>query len=222
MSRSDKSAVPGNRRLALGAALSVAALFGLLLPLMLDAPANAASVLHASGTTCPTDPYTHQCISSGSSTTAAATAHLTLTISYAPGSDGGIVTWQACGFPASATGTTAQLYLNGVAQTQSGGSGAILSNGCTTDPSFPVCLPSGTFEAVANDPSASLTATETPLGALAAVVITSSTCLTAASTAPSTLAFTGTNVLRLLLIALALIAIGFVIVRLNRQRRRAD
>jgi hypothetical protein len=182
----------------------------------------------------PTDPYTGSTIAICTTTTTRFTSpyHLTLIISYAATADGGIVSWQACGFPASAVGTLVQLYFGGTIQTEAGGSGPILAGGCTSEPQFPVCDPTGTYTAQGVDAQADLTATDSPEGTPAEVVIAASTCASAASAAGagssgtssnnSTLAFTGTNIIILIVIAGLLIAVGYTIVRLNRQRRRAS
>jgi hypothetical protein len=134
MGESNSPGGAGSRRIAVTVALGLAALLGLLLPLMLTSSANAASIVHTAAT-CPTDAYTHICIASGHSTTTLA---------------------------ASTTSTTSTTV----------------------------------------------------------AVATSAHPSTASSS--SSLAFTGTNVLRLLLIAAVLIVMGFVIVRINRQRRRSN
>ncbi len=212
---------------------SLIALSALLVPLLADSSASATSLRNGSvsaATTCPTDPYTGSTVATcgTTTTTSGITIVITLTISYL----NGVVKWQACGFPPQAVGTTVQLYLGGQLITISGGTGVVLSGGCTADPSFPICLVPGNYPAVAVDhfgqasnampvvlsgclDPISLAVGSNPQGTAGTGTGTGTT------SSGGALAFTGTNVLVLLLIAALLIVLGYAIVRLNRQRRRA-
>ncbi|MHB1533932.1 MAG: hypothetical protein ACYC1D_04835 [Acidimicrobiales bacterium] len=203
----------------------------------------------AAATTCPTV-YGGSTVPCSSTTTTGFS--LNLTIGYA----NGVVTWKVCGtgnVPSSFVGTTEQLFLNGVAITQAGGTGVVQSNDCTAPLQFSLCLPPGNFAGEALDqgfPPADNTLVVTVSGCsnpVNPITLTgsinntgatnsgatssgatnsgaTSSGATGASSTPAsngTLAFTGANVLRLILAALMLIALGYAIVRLNRRRRHA-
>jgi hypothetical protein len=205
----------------LGSASVIASLVGLtalLVPLLADSTASATSLRSGSvgaATTCPTDAYTGSTIAPCGTTTT--TSAVTIVIVVKIGYHDGLVSWQACGFPATAVGTTAQLYLGGELIRIPGGTAAVLAGGCTADPSFPICLVPGNYAAVAVDQFGQASAT---------VPVTGSGCpdaisLAVSSHSPSATGTRGTNVVILLLIAALLIVLGYAIVRLNRQRRGA-
>jgi len=174
--------------------------------------------VHVADTTCPTD-YGGTTVPCTTSTTTPIST--TLTISYS----NGIITWRDCGYPGVAIGTTVQLFLDGQAVTIAGGAGAILSGGCTPTLSFPLCLSPGNFSAVAVDNGF-------PPEQATLVVTNSGSCanpqtglgLHFGNVPPANkgpLAFTGTNILRLLLIALLALLLGLAITAANRRRRHA-
>lgn len=215
-----KPAVASRRSLLGLALLPVAALFGVSSFLLLSTPAHASTgftqssscqTCFAYNTSTTFASTTTSSPGSTTSTTAAAT-DLTLIISYSDG----IVTWQACGFP---VGSTVQLYIGGVKITQSGGSGTVQANGCTTDPQFPVCLSPGNYAATAVDqPSAG-----GPVDSANATFKASSggpACASVASVGGS-LPFTGTDAFRGLIAGVAAIVLGLVVLQLNRYRRRS-
>jgi len=212
MTRSDRSGLKGGWRVAATLAASVAALLGLLLPLLFDSPANAAGLRPTSSTpsctTYPAGDCTTTTTASSTTSTTGVSVNLTLTASYS----NGVLRLEVCGFPAAATGTTVHFYVNGTLQTETG---VVQSNGCTTLTLDPTCLPASVYQLVAVDQ---------PYGeaTLAFTVTRGEACTAAASTSRSTLAFTGANILKLLVIAGILIVLGYAIVRLNRLRRRAN
>jgi hypothetical protein len=241
---------------------SLIALTALLVPLFADSTASATSLRKASvsaATTCPTDPYTGSTLSTcGTTTTTTTTPGVTIVVTLTISDRNGVVKWQACGFPASAAGSTVQLYVSGQLITVGGGSAAVLSGGCTADPGFPICLVPGNYSAVAVDQFGQATnmlpvtvsgchdpislavgsngqsATGAGSSGIGSSGIGSSgigssgigssgtgTGTSGTSSSSGALAFTGTNVLILLLIAALLIVLGYAMVRLNRQRRGA-
>ncbi len=203
-------------------AASVIMLFVGLLAVLVTSPAQAATghtsthgastlspaAVRVADTTCPTD-YGGGTVPCTTSTTVA--TNVTLAVTYT----NGVITYQVCGYPASAAGTTVQLYLGG--QPVSGATSTVQSNGCTPTKAVSQCLAAGTYPVTAIDagfPTATATLT-----------VTSSGCAAVAS-APTThnggsLAFTGSNVFRLLVLAAIVILVGLVITAVNRRRRHA-
>jgi hypothetical protein len=187
--------------------------FGLMRP-------AAASALQSQGKPCPTEPYTGGCVpGSTTTTTSVPPGNPVLTSSYANGA----ITWQACGFPAAAVGSGVQLYVGGTAQTGSGGRATVGVNGCTPSTSDAVCLAAGSVQ---------LAAVDQPFGEATGTLTVShkEACKAAVAAGHGngqgggggkSLAFTGFEVLRLLIGAVILIGVGLAIVRLDRARNRA-
>lgn len=227
MTQADRSHRRARLRGSAALVVSLVALVGLLVPLLLDSSANAALLgassvsPAANGGPCPTDPYTSSTVSKcrgHNTTTTNPAATITLTISY----KNGTITWQACGYPTAAQGSTVQLYLDGQPITESGGSAPVQASGCA-GASLSLCLVSGSYTAVAVNPfgQAANTMTVSKSGCAHPITLASNSGAQTKSKSSGALAFTGSNVLLLLLAALLLIALGYAIVRINRQRRHA-
>jgi hypothetical protein len=226
-----------------GSLLALCILTAALAPVFIGLSSGRAGALTSQATTpCVTDAYTHTTVEPCSSTTTTPTSSTTtgativLTIEYSHG----VLTWQACGYPPAADGTAVYLYLNGQLQTEPGGTGTVQSNGCT-DPSLRLCPSTATaFTAVAVDPgyggtssnSRTFEASPSDCSALAAgsggtlssgVVAAGSSISLAPSTAASgggSLPFTGANILRLIAIAIIVIAAGLAIVQISKKLRQ--
>jgi hypothetical protein len=212
--------------------VAVAVVGAALFTLFSSSPARAQAPTRVLAATCPTD-YTHATTPCTSSTTAALS--LTLTISY----NAGVVKWQGCGYPAAAVGLSETLYLDVAGVSISLGAGVIETNGCTSDPIAALCLAPSTYAAtglVQGYPNATATLTvttagcATPQGSASAGSGTgtgtgssagTATGTEAASSSGGTLAFTGSNVFRLVVVAAILILLGYAVTRLNRRRRHA-
>lgn len=186
--------------------------------MLISRPAGALTGSVTSTTCYPASSCVTTTTSATPTTTGTGGFHLVLTISWS----GGFVHWQVCGFPAAAVGTNVQLYLGQTAVTGAGSNGDVLAGGCTTDPNFPLC-PSGTTSYLASAFDATFDGgvgtntvplTVTPIGCIA------NTAAAGAGSGTSTgaLAFTGSDVFRLLVFAALAILIGYIIVRLNRIR----
>jgi hypothetical protein len=207
-------------RLAVGL-MGALAVIGLAVVTIFGAPARAASP--SAATDCDTYPYcTTSSMGSTTSTTGSITVTLTLTIHYS----GGIVNWQECGFPPGATGATVRLYLDGIVQSQPGGSAAVEANGCTNDSSFPLCLAPATYTAVGvvdqyGEASATFTVSSPGCANPVALAASSATAAGGASSGGGGLAFTGADLALVALVAVGLIGVGITVVRLNRRRRHA-
>jgi hypothetical protein len=222
MTHADRSDRRGRLRGSAGLIVGLVALIGLLVPLLLDSSANAASLRTGSiraATTCPTDPYTSSTVSECTTTTTTGT---TITIILTIGYSNGTITWQACGYPLAARGSAVQLFLAGQQMTQPGGSATVQASLCA-GASFALCLVPGAYPAVAVNQfgQASKTMTVTSSGCRNPITLASNSGAQTKSKSSGALAFTGSNVLILLLAALLLIALGYAIVRINRQRRHA-
>jgi hypothetical protein len=196
-----------------------------------SAGASASPGASADATTCPST-YSPSTTVPCTTSTTTVTYHLTLTISYTPGSTDGVVNWQACGYPASAVGTRVTLELNGKVLSSSG---LVLAGGCTTDPHFPVCLYPGTYTAGGLDqgfptPMATLSvatsggctaATGSGVGGSGSgsgVGTGAQTTASSSSNQSGVLAFTGTDILRDTIVALLIIGAGLFLTRLTRRR----
>lgn len=206
-----------------GAVVLVAVLCVLALePFGLMRPA-AATALVGKGRPCPTEPYTGGCIpGSTTTTTSVPEGRLVLTSSYVRGT----LTWQVCGFPRGAAGSSVQLYVNGSPQMGTGGQATVGVNGCTPSTSDPVCLAAGSYQ---------LAAVDQPFGEATGTLTVShrDACRAAVSAGhgngqandpgngqASGLAFTGFELLRFLIGAVILIGVGLAVVRLNQARNR--
>jgi hypothetical protein len=213
-----------------GALATVAVLIALMVPLMSGGSAGAAglSVQSRHGhphppPPCTTEPYSKGKVCS-TTTTSRPGIHVSirLKIFYLDG----VVSWQACGFPPTDIDTSVQLYLNGQRQSQPGGAGTVQPNGCTSDSHTAICLARGTYPA---------TVVDGPYSASNSLVVDSSGCANPVTLGlsgsasgsgsgsggqSSALAFTGADILAIALAAALLIVVGYVIVRLNRQRRQ--
>jgi hypothetical protein len=156
------------------------------------------------------------------------------------------VDWQVCiippiGVPNAGAGEVFQFELDGVIILGQGTSGPILPNGsgCTTDPEFTRCIPSGdhTGQATNADLGATNVADFTVGPGVVCAAATGSGGAGAGSGAGSAtgtaaaahgtsisssgpLAFTGANIARMVLFALVLILLGAVITYVTRERRR--
>lgn len=200
------------------AAVCFAAMFGLLaavtIPLLASSAPTAASA--DTTTSCPNAGYSSATIADCTTTTSSGmgrqgAAHLVLHAHYSHR----ILDWRACVAPSSGFGSTVQLYLDGQQQNEAGGTGTIGSDGCTADTQIPLCLAKGTYTVTAVDQTVGSDTKSMTVGQ-------SQACGTGATSGAShgALAFTGTNILRLVLIAAILLIVGYVVVRLNRQRRQ--
>ena len=146
-------------------------------------------------------------------TTVAASSDFTLAISYSTG----MVTWKACGSP-SLSATTVQLYIDGQAVT--GGSATVGGGGCTDETNTAVCLAPGGHTG---------TAVDGPNQASKSFTVTSSGCSNpqllsgsgpqAGHAGSGRLAFTGANIVLLLVAAGLLMSIGYSAIRLTKLRR---
>ena len=232
--------------MALGAAATVV---GSVAGFAVSVPSSSASSLQAAGTTsattCPTVAYTIATIDCSGTTTSTATAQCpddpTLQLGY---SAGGTVTWRAFDYPTSAIGTTVVLVINGTAV----GSG-VVNNLCDPPGTVTTkCLNVGAYHAVVvdqgfpdtNTVTFSVTSPPTCAHAVGPTVLTGSGndigaggngtgaggnaaggahATPGAPGASGALAFTGANLVRLLLIALAVIGAGTAITRSARRRR---
>jgi hypothetical protein len=211
---------------------------------MLVHPASATQIVADPGTNkgkgpCPTDAYTsstlHHCppphknsanqgqgqapnnSQSQGQTGTAGNAHPTVSAKY----QSGAIKWQSCGWPGGSIGSSVQIYVAGVRTTGPGSTGIVQPGGCTPDPVLPICLSTASYPVVALDPpfgQATSSMTVTRAGCSNPVVLSAAS---AASGGGGTLAFTGSNVLLLIAAAAVVMVIGYAIVRLNRQRRRA-
>jgi hypothetical protein len=195
-----------------------------------SAPAHAAGRL-ASDTTCPTAAYSPDDTiqSCNTTTTAAVSSNLQLTISYSDG----YVHWQVCGFVSSGVGTTVQLYLDGQLQTEPGGTGTVQPGGCTNVPEIYVCdlKPNHTYTAAAVDQpygeadstvaTGSLPCSERVAAASAGAPANAGSSDHAGNSGSGSLAFTGANIILLVAAAIAAVLVGNAIVRLSRQRGQA-
>lgn len=216
MSRSKRAGNNGARRGLTGLAVGLLALGALLVPLLLSSSASASPGIATATTQCQNYPYCTTSTTAATTTTTGAHIVITLKATYTPD----LLSWQACGFPASAAGTNVSLYIDGVAQTEAGGSGPVQnSGGCTTDPNIPVCLAPATYSLVAVDNaySASTSLDVANSGCSNPITIGKGT-----SGSGSGLAFTGANILITLAAAALLIVLGYALLRLNRQRRQAS
>ena len=199
----------------------------------------AGSVAHAapnlsqqaagSGCTPPTNPYgSATTIADCNTTTTAAQATLTLSVSY----QSGHLTWKVC-VEASAVGSSVQIYLNG----QQVDSSQVAASGCTPTNNLAICLASGTYTATAVDQpygetSQSFTVQESgcsnPTSLTASAGQSGSGAGNSGSGAASggahqgALAFTGADIALLVIGAAALMTIGYGIVRTTRRRRPAS
>lgn len=234
------------RRATLGVVVTGIAFLGMV---PVAAPAGAAPVAAPAAVTCPTVDYTGVTAPCQTSTTAPVTtpvdcpASPLLSVSYTPGT----LTWIAYDYPSLAVGSTTTLYLNGSIVS----SAPVAGNCSTTGPpalaqvrsvrgtnSVSLCLNPGTYTGVAVDQGFNDTnpvtftvpggtppcATPTgPILTQTPVANPSVATPSVAKTTPSgTLAFTGANVLRLLLLALLLLAIGVAITLATRRRQHTD
>lgn len=184
-------------------------------PVLLGSSAGAASA--DTTTTCPNSGYSSATIANCDTTTTSggAQAQLSLTVKY-PDQDLG---WQACVRPAGAQGSVVNLFVDGQEENKAGGSGSIESDGCTTAESLPICLAQGTYsvtavdQAVGND-----TKTLTVPASRACESVASST----SKSGGGALAFTGSDILRLVVFAAILLVLGYAVVRFNRLRRQRN
>lgn len=200
------------------AAVRLAATLGLLaavtIPVLATTAAGTASADTA--TSCPNAGYSSATIADCTPTTSSGAgeqgaAHLVLTAHYSDR----VLDWKACVAPATGFGSTAQLYLDGQQQNEAGGKGTIGSDGCTADMKIPLCLAKGTYTVSAVDQTVGSDTKSMTVGQ-------SQACGTGATSGANhgALAFTGTNILRLVVIAAILLILGYALVRFNRQRRQ--
>lgn len=149
-------------------------------------------------------------------TTVPASNGFTLTISY----DAGTVRWRACGSQGLA-GTTVQLYIDGQAMTANNGSATVQSNGCTAPSDLQMCLAPGDHTGTATDGpnQASKSFNVSSSGCPNPQLLSGSGGVGAHSTRSRSLAFTGVNVVLMLVAAGLLLTLGISAVRLAKQRR---
>jgi hypothetical protein len=185
-------------------------------PLVAGAPAGAAPRELNSSTTCPTEAYTGAAIGNCGSTTTTTqpSGSVVLRSAAGPSYANGRFTWEICGYPASATGDTIVLYIGG--QTESGWTTTVQSNGCASF-SVPWCPTAGAYTVAAVDQTHSNIPEAT-----GRVEVSSGAACAASGGHGGALAFTGTNILWVLLAAIVAIVLGYMIVKSNRQRRRAE
>ena len=216
MTQDGRSARKSHRPWSMLVAASL--LLGALLSAVTFGAASGPASAQPNSHSCKTD-YTgstvHPCHGTTTSSTNGAVIVVSVKVQYSAGA----VDWQACGFPSAFAGSTVELYANGVKLTGAGSSGTVESGGCTPDPQAALCLASGTytFAAVDHQYSGSSKLTVTSGGCSDPAALAA-----AAATTSSGLAFTGANALVLLAAASVIIVVGYAIVRLNRQRRRAS
>jgi hypothetical protein len=188
-----------------GLAVGTVVIGAFLVP-MFAGSAHAAPRL-STATTCDTS---QNCEPSTTSTTTQQTVTITVTASYSNQD----LNWQACGLPKSYTGSKAQLFVDGAAESGAGSTGTVNANGCTPDPHFATCLAAGSHTVSVTDGASS--------GSTDLNVSSANACSGAGGSSGSRLAFTGADIMLTLAAAALLIVLGYALVRLNRQRRRAN
>ena len=195
---------------------SLGVLAAVLIPALVGTGAVAASA--DTSTTCPNSGYSSATIADCTTTTTTqggGQSHLALTVGYASQ----VVKWQACVDPAGAQGSTVNLFIDGQKENQAGGTGTVQAGGCTGDTNLSICLAQGTYAVTAVDQAVG-NATES------LTVPASRACESVGSLTSKggggTLAFTGSNILRLVVIAAILLVLGYAVVRVNRMRRQRN
>jgi hypothetical protein len=193
---------------------SLGVLAAVLIPVLVGTSAGAASA--DTSTTCPNSGYSSATIADCSTTTTTqggGRSHLNLTANYSDQ----VLSWQACVRPAGAQGSTVNLFVDGQEQNGPGGSGTVLADGCTADSHLSICLAQGTH---------SVTAVDQAVGSdTKSVNVPASRACESAGSSPSkggggALAFTGSEIFRLLVLGAILMILGYAVVRFNRQRRQ--
>jgi hypothetical protein len=215
----------------IGLFVVAAMLGGFVIAVLAGSPARANPGVGspASPTSCPNQAYNTSTTIANcrpTTTTTTGSASFTLTASYHTGH----LSWQACA-GAAAQGSTVQLYVDGSPISASnGGSTTIGSNGCTAATDATVCLARGSHTVTATDEpygSASQTVDVRSNGCQSPTVAAASSAQAGGSTTgPGShtsgfLAFTGADIALMILGAALLLGLGFAIVRMSRQRRRA-
>lgn len=203
-----------------------ALLIGFVAAVLAGSPARANPGIGSpeSPTSCPHQGYNPSTtIANCRPTTTTGSLTLTLTVSY----KNGHLMWQACA-GASTQGSTVQLYVDG----NPTDTGTIEGSGCTPKGNVSICLASGQHQATATDSQYGLVAKQDfavqdsrchgPTAAAAASADASGSTTGSSGSKPrGFLAFTGVNVVLMLLGAGLLIGLGYAILRLSRQRRHA-
>ena len=207
-----------------GSITIAALLIGFVVAVLAGSPARANPGIGSpeSPTSCPHQGYNPSTtIANCRPTTTTSSPTLTLTVSYRNGH----LMWQACA-GASTQGSTVQLYVDGNLTD----TGTIEGNGCTPHGNVSICLASGQHHATATDSQFGLVAEQNfavqnsgcrgPTAAAAASADSSRSPTGSSGSKPGGfLAFTGVNVVLMLLGAGLLIGLGYAILRLSWQRR---
>ena len=204
----------GAKRAPWALALSVA-LIGMAATFVLGTRASASpSVLVRNGP-CPTEAYTGSTIAPcNTTTTTHPRGHGHPHVSSA-GYSNGRLTVVISGYDQSSTADQIRLYVDG--NTKPG-----WTAGVTADPSatfsVTVCLTSGSHTIAGVDQ----TDPSVPEATGSVSVSSAGPSCGSAGAGGGRLAFTGANVVKMLIAAIMAIVIGYVLVRFNRQRRRAS
>ena len=224
--RMSKGSLGSSVRRRVGLLLIAALILGFVAAVLAGSPARANPGIGtpASPTSCPNQGYnTATTIANCRPTTTSGSLSLTLTVSYRDGK----LKWQACA-GASAQGSTVQLYVDGNAVD----SQTIEGSGCTPSGNASVCLSPGQHQATATDAQYGLVAQQpfnvqdsgcrSPTVAAASAANASGATTGSSGTRPGGfLAFTGANIALMIIAAVILIALGYGILRIARQRRSA-
>lgn len=199
-----------------------------------SARANPGTLSQTAPTHCtpPTNPYnTSTTVATCGTTTTVGQATITLSASYRSGH----LKWRECaGQPASGSAVELWLGRQGGGSAQPVDSSQIGSSGCTPDSNLAICLASDSYTAtgvVQGYGQASQSFTVQKSGCQNPTTLTASAGQTgsgaghdgsvSAGTHRGFLAFTGANVAVMAIGALALLALGYALVKLSRQRRHS-
>jgi hypothetical protein len=224
--RSSKGSLRSSLPRRIGLLLVAAVALGFVAAVLSGSPARANPGVGtpASPTSCPNQGYnTSSTLANCRPTTTTGSQTLTLTVSYRNGQ----LKWQACA-GAGAQGSTVQLYVDGNAVD----SRTIEGNGCTSGGNTRICLSPGQHEATATDAQFGLVAHQQfnvqDSGCKNPTVASASSGQAGAGAAGSSpsgsrgfLAFTGADIALLVVGAGVLLALGYAILRMSRQRRSA-
>lgn len=203
----------GAKRAPWALAMSVAVI-GMSATLVLGTRASAAPQALAVSSTCPTEAYTGATIASCGSTTTTSRSGGHPHVSSAAYSNGRLRV-VISGYTQSSTGNTIRLYVGG--NTQAGWSAGVGSDQSAKF-SVGVCLDRGSHTIAGVDQ----TDPSVPEATGSVSVSSAGPSCGSAGAGGGRLAFTGANVFKMLIAAFMAIVVGYVLVRFNRQRRRAS